>query len=57
MISQVAAAVGPTPALLISGDTAPDRLLEAQRAGIKLLHKPLGLPALRAELARMLERE
>lgn len=53
MISQVAAAVGPTPALLISGD----RLLEAQRAGIKLLHKPLGLPALQAELARMLERE
>lgn len=55
VIAQLEAAIGATPALLISGDTAPDRLLEAQRAGIKLLHKPLGLPALQAELARMLE--
>lgn len=55
VISQVNAAVGTTPALLISGDTAPDRLLEAQRAGIQLLHKPVGLPVLLAELARMLE--
>ncbi|MCE3273591.1 MAG: hypothetical protein K0S57_3988 [Ramlibacter sp.] len=57
VIAQVVAAVGPTPALLISGDTAPDRLLEAQRAGITLLHKPVGLPALQEELARVLERE
>jgi signal transduction histidine kinase len=55
VVARVAQAIGPVPALLISGDTAPDRLLEAQRAGIKLLHKPLGLPALRAELGRMLE--
>jgi signal transduction histidine kinase len=55
VISQVTEAIGPTPALLISGDTAPDRLQEANRAGIKLLHKPVGLPALQAELARMLE--
>ena len=55
VISRVAQAVGPLPALLISGDTAPDRLLEAKRAGIKLLHKPVGLAALQAELARMLE--
>jgi CheY-like chemotaxis protein len=55
VIAQLAAAIGPTPALLISGDTAPDRLQEAKRAGIKLLHKPVGLPALQAELARMLE--
>jgi signal transduction histidine kinase/CheY-like chemotaxis protein len=27
--------------LLISGDTAPDRLKEAQVAGVKLLHKPV----------------
>ncbi|MEJ5990561.1 hybrid sensor histidine kinase/response regulator [Ramlibacter sp. PS3R-8] len=54
VISQVVAAVGATPSLLISGDTAPDRLQEAQRAGIKLLHKPVGLPALQGELARML---
>ena len=53
-VAAVIAAVGPTPALLISGDTAPDRLQEATRAGIKLLHKPLALPLLRTELARLL---
>ncbi len=53
-ISAVTSALGPTPALLISGDTAPDRLQEATRAGIKLLHKPVALPALQAELARVL---
>jgi CheY-like chemotaxis protein/anti-sigma regulatory factor (Ser/Thr protein kinase) len=54
-VNSVVAAVGPTPALLISGDTAPDRLQEAARAGIKLLHKPVSLPVLRAELARLLD--
>ena len=29
------------PALLISGDTAPERLREAEQTGIKLLHKPV----------------
>jgi CheY-like chemotaxis protein len=55
VIAQLTTAIGPTPALLISGDTAPDRLQEAKRAGIKLLHKPVGLAALEVELARMLE--
>ena len=54
-IAAVVAAAGPTPALLISGDTAPDRLQEADRAGIKLLHKPVALPTLQAELARVLQ--
>ena len=54
-ISTIVDAIGPTPALLISGDTAPDRLQEATRAGIKLLHKPVALPVLQAELARVLE--
>lgn len=39
-------------AVLVSGDTAPDRLLEAERAGMRLLHKPLPLDTLRDELAR-----
>ncbi len=39
------------PAVLVSGDTAPDRLQEAQYAGIRLLHKPLPLKLLRQELA------
>lgn len=29
------------PALLITGDTAPDRLREAQASGVPLLHKPV----------------
>lgn len=29
------------PALLISGDTAPERLQEAHASGITLLHKPV----------------
>lgn len=35
------------PALLISGDTEPDRLREARSAGIELLHKPLDALVLR----------
>jgi signal transduction histidine kinase/ActR/RegA family two-component response regulator len=54
-ISGVVAAVGPTPGLLITGDTAPDRLQEAARAGIRLLHKPVALATLQAELAGLLQ--
>ena len=54
-IASIVAAIGGTPAVLISGDTAPDRLQEANRAGIKLLHKPVSLPTLQAELGRILE--
>jgi signal transduction histidine kinase len=54
-IHGIEAAIGATPSLLISGDTAPDRLQEATRAGIKLLHKPVSLPVLQAELGRILE--
>jgi len=43
------------PALLISGDTAPERLRDAQTAGLRLLHKPLTtdvlIAAIREELA------
>lgn len=42
-------------ALLISGDTAPDRLKEAQQAGIKLLHKPVALNALRQAIREVCE--
>lgn len=31
----------PVPALLITGDTAPQRLREAQESGVPLLHKPV----------------
>ena len=34
------------PAILLSGDTAPDRLREAEEAGIPLLHKPVEVEVL-----------
>lgn len=40
------------PALLISGDTAPDRLREARDAGIPLLHKPVPPALLRESILR-----
>ena len=36
------------PAILLSGDTAPDRLREAEDAGIALLHKPVAVARARA---------
>lgn len=38
------------PALLITGDTAPERLQEAKNAGFLLLHKPVSLPKLKVFL-------
>jgi signal transduction histidine kinase/CheY-like chemotaxis protein len=39
------------PAILLSGDTAPDRLREAEEAGIALLHKPVAGAALARAIA------
>jgi signal transduction histidine kinase len=41
-------------ALLISGDTAPDRLREASESGIPLLHKPVTMDQLRRALSALL---
>ncbi len=40
------------PAILISGDTAPDRLREAEEACIELLHKPVAVDVLKQAIAR-----
>jgi CheY-like chemotaxis protein len=42
------------PALLITGDTAPDRLAEAQASGLLLLHKPVPNGRLRAAISNLL---
>jgi CheY-like chemotaxis protein len=39
------------PAILLSGDTAPDRLREALAAGIPLLHKPVAVADLASAIA------
>lgn len=43
------------PALLISGDTAEDRLKEAQGAGLRLLHKPVSVEVLLQAIALSLD--
>jgi len=42
------------PALLITGDTAPERLRQAQASGVPLLHKPLQPETLRQQLIELL---
>lgn len=42
------------PALLITGDTAPERLAEAQASGIPLLHKPVSPAQLHRVLVEIL---
>jgi signal transduction histidine kinase len=44
-----------TPALVITGDTAPDRLREAQRSGYPLLHKPVKPPQLHMVMRQVLQ--
>lgn len=42
------------PALLITGDTAPERIAEAQASGFPLLHKPVPNARLRAAIGNLL---
>lgn len=44
------------PAILLTGDTDPDRLAEARAGGFALLHKPVDPSALRRTLLELLER-
>ena len=42
--------------MLITGDTAPDRLREAQESGLLLLHKPVSNSRLRAAITHLMAR-
>jgi CheY-like chemotaxis protein len=42
------------PALLVTGDTGPDRLREIEASGLSVLHKPVADQALRDALGRLL---
>lgn len=44
------------PGMLITGDTAPDRLKEAQDSGLLLLHKPVSDSRLRAAIIHLMSR-
>jgi CheY-like chemotaxis protein len=43
----------PLPAIIITGDTAPARLREAQRSDATLLHKPVSASALEQALIQL----
>jgi two-component system, sensor histidine kinase len=45
------------PAMLITGDTAPDRLAEARASGLILLHKPVSNSKLRAAIVNLIGSE
>ena len=44
-----------TPAMLVSGDTTPQSITDAQKSGFRLLHKPLKPAELRLNLINLLE--
>jgi len=46
--------LGPVPAVLLTGDTLPERLQEAEATGLELLHKPIGPQHLVEAIARVL---
>jgi signal transduction histidine kinase len=48
--------VGQVPALLVTGDTAPERLREAQASGLPLLHKPVSEENLKQGIVAALRR-
>ena len=55
-IAQVRSLLGvQVPALLITGDTAPERLREAMSSGVPLLHKPLAPDALYKAITDLLD--
>ena len=45
----------PLPCIIVTGDTQPERLVEAQSHGTLLLHKPIGAEALQHALRQALE--
>jgi signal transduction histidine kinase/CheY-like chemotaxis protein len=56
VIRRLTAAFGETPAILLTGDTAPERLREAEASGYPLLHKPVAHGRLRAAVTNLLRR-
>lgn len=53
-VRRLRARSGDVPALMISGDTAPERLREAEASGLPFLHKPVPADTLREHLLVLL---
>ena len=43
------------PAIILTGDTAPERLQEAKNSGFRLLHKPVSPAKLRSLMSYLLD--
>jgi CheY-like chemotaxis protein len=56
VIRRLHKAFGETPVILLTGDTAPSRIREAQASGYPLLHKPVPHSRLRAAVTNLLRR-
>jgi hypothetical protein len=41
------------PCLIITGDSVPERMLEAQTIGVTVIHKPVSSTRLLAEIGRL----
>lgn len=54
LVQELRRRCGHLPALLITGDTAPEQLAELQASGVPVLHKPFRAEALMAALERLL---
>jgi signal transduction histidine kinase len=54
VIAAVRTVLPDVPAILISGDTAPERLREARAAGVPLLHKPVHVGQLKQLVATLI---
>ncbi len=55
-VHRLRARLGSVPAMIVSGDTAPERLRAAQASGLPFLHKPVSAEELKQALLRLLRR-
>jgi signal transduction histidine kinase len=55
-VGRLRARLGEVPALIVSGDTAPERLREAQASGLPFLHKPVSAEKLKKTILAVLQR-
>lgn len=53
-VRRLRARLGDVPALMVSGDTAPERLREAQASGLPFLHKPVSAEVLKKTMLAVL---
>ena len=56
-VKRLRARIGDVPALMVSGDTAPERLREAQASGLPFLHKPVSADKLKETMLAVLKRQ